>query len=191
MAFTHKAGFFRDLLAIVEQASVRLCRDAAGGRRDARADLRAGALRAARTRAAARAGGRRLARSAAFNLSQSGVAMIGAVSTGSPPSLFVRQLELVGPVAGGDRHRAHEFYREHRRRARVRGAGGAAASPNRELLALGCANAAGGLLGAMPAGGGTTQTAVNRKAGARTQLAALVTAAVSLATLLVLAPLSA
>jgi MFS superfamily sulfate permease-like transporter len=41
----------------------------------------------------------------------------------------------------------------------------------------------------MPAGGGTTQTAVNRRAGARTQLAALVTAAVSLAMLLVLAPL--
>ena len=43
--------------------------------------------------------------------------------------------------------------------------------PNRELLALGAANVAGGLLGAMPAGGGTSQTAVNRKAGARTQLA--------------------
>ena len=38
------------------------------------------------------------------------------------------------------------------------------------------------------AGGGTTQTAVNRKAGARTQLAELVTAAAAVATLLVLAP---
>jgi len=61
-------------------------------------------------------------------------------------------------------------------------------APNRELLALGAANIAGGLLGAMPAGGGTSQTAVNRKAGARTQLAALVTASAGLATLLVLAP---
>jgi MFS superfamily sulfate permease-like transporter len=60
--------------------------------------------------------------------------------------------------------------------------------PNRELVALGCSNIAGGLFGAMPSGGGTTQTAVNRKAGARTQFATLVTAAVSLATLLVLAP---
>src|SRR5262249_55537321 len=40
----------------------------------------------------------------------------------------------------------------------------------------------------MPGGGGTSQTAVNRKAGARTQVAALVTAAVTLATLLFLAP---
>ena len=62
-------------------------------------------------------------------------------------------------------------------------------SPNQELLALGAANIAGGLFGAMPAGGGTTQTAVNRHAGARTQLAELVTAAVALLTLLLLAPL--
>ena len=74
-------------------------------------------------------------------------------------------------------------------RARLRRRDEPRPAPNRELLAIGCANLAGGLLGAMPAGGGTTQTAVNRKAGARTQLAALVTAAVSLATLLVLAPL--
>jgi len=41
----------------------------------------------------------------------------------------------------------------------------------------------------MPAGGGTTQTTVNRLAGARTQLAQLVTAAVTLGTMLLLAPL--
>jgi sulfate permease, SulP family len=63
--------------------------------------------------------------------------------------------------------------------------------PNRELLATGLANAGGALLGAMPAGGGTTQTAVNRLAGARTQLAELVTAAVTLTTMLLLAPLFA
>jgi sulfate permease, SulP family len=63
--------------------------------------------------------------------------------------------------------------------------------PNQELLALGMANVAGGLLGAMPAGGGTTQTAVNRISGARTQIAEVVTAALAVATLLVLAPLIA
>jgi high affinity sulfate transporter 1 len=60
--------------------------------------------------------------------------------------------------------------------------------PNQELVATGAANVVGGLLGAMPGGGGTSQTAVNRKAGARTQVAALVTAAMTLATLLFLAP---
>jgi len=59
---------------------------------------------------------------------------------------------------------------------------------NRELLAIGVGNAAGSLLQMMPAGGGTSQTAVNRAAGARTKLAGLVTAAVVVATLLFLAP---
>jgi sulfate permease, SulP family len=61
--------------------------------------------------------------------------------------------------------------------------------PNRELLATGIANAGGAFVGAMPAGGGTSQTAVNRRAGARTQLSELVTAMVALATILLLAPL--
>jgi anti-anti-sigma factor len=60
---------------------------------------------------------------------------------------------------------------------------------NRELFATGVANAAGALLGAMPSGGGTSQTAVNRQAGARSQLAEIVTAGVTLATMLFLAPL--
>ncbi len=63
--------------------------------------------------------------------------------------------------------------------------------PNQELVAIGLGNAGGALLGAMPSGGGTTQTAVNRLAGARTQLAELVTAAAALLTMLFLAPLIA
>ena len=60
--------------------------------------------------------------------------------------------------------------------------------PNRELFATGVANVGGALIGSMPAGGGTSQTAVNRFAGARTQVAELVTAAVTLLTMLFLAP---
>jgi MFS superfamily sulfate permease-like transporter len=41
----------------------------------------------------------------------------------------------------------------------------------------------------MPSGGGTSQTAVNRLAGARSQLAQIVTAGATLATMLILAPL--
>ena len=62
---------------------------------------------------------------------------------------------------------------------------------NQELFATGLANAGGALLGAMAAGGGTTQTAVNRLAGARTQLAEFVTATAALLTMLFLAPLIA
>lgn len=60
---------------------------------------------------------------------------------------------------------------------------------NQELLATGLGNALGGLFGAMPGGGGTSQTAVNRLAGARTQVAALVTAAAAVVTMLLLAPI--
>src|SRR5262249_37169236 len=52
----------------------------------------------------------------------------------------------------------------------------------------GLANAGGAFLGAMPAGGGTSQTAVNRMAGARSQVAEIVTAATALVTMLFLAP---
>lgn len=63
--------------------------------------------------------------------------------------------------------------------------------PNQELFAIGLANVAGGLMGAMPSGGGTSQTALNRRVGAVTQMAALVTAGTAIATLLVLSPLIA
>jgi sulfate permease, SulP family len=59
---------------------------------------------------------------------------------------------------------------------------------NRELLATGLANVGGAFVGAMPAGGGTTQTAVNVHAGARSQFAETVTAAMALVTTLFLAP---
>jgi MFS superfamily sulfate permease-like transporter len=60
---------------------------------------------------------------------------------------------------------------------------------NRELVATGAANLGGAFFGAMPAGGGMSQTAVVRAAGARSQKASLVTAGAALATMLLLAPL--
>jgi high affinity sulfate transporter 1 len=59
---------------------------------------------------------------------------------------------------------------------------------NRELLATGLGNVGGAFLGTMPSGGGTSQTAVNRRAGARRQVAGLVAAAAALLTMLLLAP---
>lgn len=60
--------------------------------------------------------------------------------------------------------------------------------PNRELLATGLGNTISAFFQAMPSGGGTTQTAVNRLAGARTQLSELATAAMALLVMLLLAP---
>jgi high affinity sulfate transporter 1 len=61
--------------------------------------------------------------------------------------------------------------------------------PNQELVATGTANLAGALFGAMPAGGGTSQTGVVRAAGGRTRKTSLVVAATALATMLFLAGL--
>lgn len=62
---------------------------------------------------------------------------------------------------------------------------------NQELLATGMANVGGAMLGSLAAGGGTTQTAVNRLAGARTQVSELMTAGAALLTMLFLSPLIA
>jgi SulP family sulfate permease len=59
----------------------------------------------------------------------------------------------------------------------------------RELIATGAANLGGALFGAMPAGGGTSQTAVVRKARGRSQVTSLVTAGAAVLTMLLLAPL--
>ena len=58
---------------------------------------------------------------------------------------------------------------------------------NRELLATGVGNLLGGLVGAMPSGGGTSQTLV-QSGGARTQLAGLVVGLTALAVLFLFAP---
>jgi high affinity sulfate transporter 1 len=183
-----KSGFFRDLVAIaghVPATSIATLLVAVA----VLAMVFALEHLAPRAPAPLIAIGLAIAASAALNLSESGVAVVGAVS-GELPSLVRPRLDvalLMWPAAMGI---ALMSFTESIAAARAFAAPGEPRPlPNRELLALGAANAAGGLLGAMPAGGGTSQTAVNRKAGARTQLASLVTAAVSLATLLVLAPL--
>jgi sulfate permease, SulP family len=131
-----------------------------------------------------------IAASAAFGLREAGVATIGAVPQ-ELPSLVLPTLDLalqMWPAAAGI---ALMSFTETIAVGRAFAAPGERLSPNRELSATGAANAAGGLFGAMPAGGGASQTAVNRRAGAKTQVAGLVTAATALATLLLLAPLIA
>lgn len=62
---------------------------------------------------------------------------------------------------------------------------------DRELVATGIAAIAGGLTQALPPAGGFSQSAVNLRAGARTQLSGLVTASLALLVALALAPLLA
>ena len=101
---------------------------------------------------------------------------LSLVSTLWPGALGIALMSFTETVAAG-----RAFVRSEETRPRA----------GRELLATGAANLGGALFGAMPAGGGTTQTAVNVHAGAHTQLAEIVTAAMALVTALFLAPLVA
>jgi high affinity sulfate transporter 1 len=132
-----------------------------------------------------------IAASSVLGLSQAGVETVGAVPRGLPR--FVPPawplFERLWPAAAGI---ALMSFTETVAAARAFvGRGEPPIVPNQELFATGAANIGGGLFGAMPGGGGTSQTAVASRAGARTQVAGLVTAAVSLATLLFIAPVIA
>jgi high affinity sulfate transporter 1 len=124
-----------------------------------------------------------------FALPQHGVATVGHIPTGLP-SLTVPNVAFLADLWPAAVAIGLMSFTETVAAGRAFAAGDEPMPvANRELLATGLANAGGAMLGAMPAGGGTTQTTVNRLAGARTQLAELVTAAATLGTMLLLAPL--
>jgi high affinity sulfate transporter 1 len=129
--------------------------------------------------------------SSLLGLTAAGVATVGTIPSGLPTLVWPR-FDLVNemwPAAAGI---ALMSFTETIAAGRVFAAPGEPRpESNQELLAVGLGNVACGFLGAMPAGGGTTQTAVNRKAGAQTQVAELVTAAATIATLLLFAPVIA
>jgi high affinity sulfate transporter 1 len=132
-----------------------------------------------------------IAAAAFLGLREAGVALTGPVPAGLPtPAL--PDLSLVSRMWPGALGMALMSFTESIAAGRSFARhGDPRPAPNRELLALGAANVAGGFFQCFPAGGGTSQTAVNSRAGARTQLAELVTVAVVVATLLFLSPLIA
>ncbi len=129
-----------------------------------------------------------IAASGLLGLKALGVELVGHIPTGLP-SPALPDLSLAGVLWSGAVGIALMSFTE------TIAAGRAFAPPdepppraNRELLATGLSNVAGAFLGAMPSGGGTSQTAVNRRAGARSPLAGVVTAGATLATMFFLAP---
>jgi len=122
-----------------------------------------------------------------FGLQAHGVATVGEIPRGLP-SLTAPDRSLLAVLWPGALGIALMSFTETIAAGRAFAASGEPPLvPNRELLATGLANAGAAIFGSMPAGGGTSQTAVNRSAGARTQLAELVTAAAALLTMLFLA----
>jgi SulP family sulfate permease len=130
-----------------------------------------------------------IAASGLLVLKQSGVQLVGNIPAGLPTpvipdlslvrtlwpaALGIALMAFIESIAAGRAFIRHGDQRP---------------DSNQELIALGVANLAGSFFRIIPAGGGTSQTAVNDKAGARTQLAEVVTAVTVLAVLLFLSPL--
>jgi len=124
-----------------------------------------------------------------LGLKEAGVALTGYIPTGIPfpaipdltllkvlwpGALGIALMSFTESVAAGRAFARHDDPRP---------------VPNRELIALGAANLAGAFFHSFPAGGGTSQTAVNSRAGARTQASELATVAIVVATLFFLAPI--
>ncbi|HEY2630368.1 MAG TPA: SulP family inorganic anion transporter, partial [Usitatibacter sp.] len=126
-----------------------------------------------------------------LGLQARGVSVVGAIPSGFPtltmpdtsllaelwaPAAGIALMSFTETIAAG-----RAFVRDEDPRT----------DPNQELVAVGAGNVIGGLFGAMPSGGGTSQTNVNLGAGARTQVAELMTAATAVATMLFLSPVLA
>ena len=130
-----------------------------------------------------------IAATSLLGLEAYGVETVGEIQRGLP-ALTLPDFSLVSQLWPGAMGIALMSFTETMAAGRAFAQSGEPAlRPNQELLATGIATAGGAVLGGMPAGGGTSQTAVNRLAGARSQLAGLITGGATLVTLLFLAPL--
>jgi SulP family sulfate permease len=124
-----------------------------------------------------------------FVLHARGLSTVGAIPSGLP-SLTLPDLALIRQMLPGALGIALMSFTETiaAGRAFLR-PGDPPIDANRELVATGVGNLGGALLGAMPAGGGTSQTAVVRATGGRSQTVSLVNAGAAVATMLLLSGL--
>lgn len=127
-----------------------------------------------------------IAASAFLNLDARGVKLVGALPAGLP-SLSLPDLSMIKLLWPGALGIALMSFTESVAAARTFcGRDDPPVNANQELIAVGAANLAASFLGGMPAGGGTSQTAVVHAAGARSQMAQWVNAAAVVASLLFL-----
>ncbi len=124
-----------------------------------------------------------------FGLPALGVSTVGLIPQGLP-SLTLPDLAMIAALVPGALGMALMSFTETIAAGRAFAQSGEPPiDADRELVATGAANLGGAFLGAMPAGGGTSQTAVVRAAGGQSQKASLVTAGTALGTMLLLAPI--
>ena len=124
-----------------------------------------------------------------LGLPEHGVSSVGLVPQGLPP-LTLPDLALAQQLLPGALGVALMSFTETIAAGRAFAArDDPTIDARRELIATGAANLGGALSGTMPAGGGTSQTAVVRAVGGRTQQASLATAAMAALVMLLLAQL--
>lgn len=186
----HKEGFFRDLWSIVESIpkAVLLVVVIGFGSIAALALIK---RYAPKWPAPLIVLGAAIAATAIWALQSRGVSVVGAVPSGLPsfrlPDLSMAQAMWPGAL-GIALMSFTESIAVGRAFART---DDPLVRPNAELLATGAANVVGGFLGAMPAGGGASQTATNKGTGARTQVSCLASALVAVLAALFLSPVIA
>ncbi len=126
-----------------------------------------------------------------LGLGNAGVAVVGHVPPGLPaPALPRVDLATLGSLVPAALALAFVGFMEAIAVARsIAARERYAVDANRELIGLGLSNLLAGVVRGYPLGGGFGRSAVNYEAGARSQLASVVRAAVLVLTLLVLTPL--
>lgn len=127
---------------------------------------------------------------AVLALDQQGVRVVGEVPAGPPvPVLPNWDAPLLRQLAPGALLIAFVSWLESSTVARTYAEESDRLDPRRELWALGAANAAAGLVRGFPGASGLARTAVNHRAGARTQLSGVIAALVLLVVVMFLTPL--
>lgn len=128
--------------------------------------------------------------SVVWDLESRGIKVVGEIPQGLPPLTVPDEFGIIGTLLPAAMVITLVGYMEsiavakvYARRNRYE------VDANRELIGLGAANVGAGLFGGYPVTGGFSRTAVNAEAGARTKLAALITAGVVLLVIVALTPL--
>lgn len=126
---------------------------------------------------------------AAFSpLVASGVGLIPTVPSGLPTPVFPTFQDAGAMVPGALAIAVMAFLESASVARGIRQVGAPQVDSDRELLATGAASLVGAFFQSMPAAGGFSQSAVNQKAGARSQLATMVTVVLAIVVALFLGP---
>ncbi len=123
-----------------------------------------------------------------FGLHGAGVDVIPKISGGLPAPALPDPAHLAALIPGALAIAVMAFLETAAVARGIRQVGEPSVDNNRELLAVGAASLLGSFFSALPAAGGFSQSAVNLRAGARSQLAAVTTVLLAILVALFLAP---